>query len=422
MDLSITIKLVLLAILLLLSGFFSGSEASFFSLTSLHLHKMREERIPFHTYVQKLMGYPRKLLVTILVGNESVNIAVAALTTSLFIYFLGQKGKWAAIIITTVTLIIFGEAIPKTLAVTYPIRFSSAASLPLTFLSKLLSPLVLLLEKISDFFVSISGKNGLEGGRTLTEDDFKTLVDAGHEEGALEESQKELIHRVFDLADTKVSDVMTPRVDMFCLPLSMDATTMNREIIRARHSRIPIYGTDKDDLLGILHARHLLAEISKGKKRLTIKNLLQKPYFVPAEKETHSMLTDFRLRRIQMAIVVDEYGGVAGLVTLTDILESLFGEIYDEYGVRELLFFKVDDNNFIVSGMMDIEEFDEHFGLSLSMEEFDTVAGFVFHLFGKLPARGEEIEYEDYIFTVEKISKTRIETITVTRKEDRHDL
>ncbi|MBN2179274.1 MAG: HlyC/CorC family transporter [Deltaproteobacteria bacterium] len=422
MDLSITIKLGLLAILLLLSGFFSGSEASFFSLTSLHLHKMREEKTPFHAYVQKLLGYPRKLLVTILVGNESVNIAMAALTTSILIFLIGPTGKWAAIIITTVTLIIFGEAIPKTLAVTYPIRFSSAVSLPLTFLSKVLYPLVILLEGISDFFVSISGENGLEGGRTLTEDDFKTLVDVGHEEGALEQSQKELIHRVFALADTKVSDVMTPRVDMFCLPLSMDATTMNREIIKARHSRIPIYGTDKDDLLGILSARHLLAEISKGTKRLNIKNLLQKPYFVPAEKETHSMLTDFRMRRIQMAIVVDEYGGVAGLVTLTDILESLFGEIYDEYGVREVPFFRVDDSNFIVSGMMDIEEFDEHFGLSVSMEEFDTVAGFVFHLFGKLPARGEEIEYEGYILTVEKISKTRIETITVTRREDRHEL
>jgi len=382
---------------------------------------MREEKTPFHASVQRLLGYPRKLLVTILVGNESVNIAMAALTTSIFIFFIGSTGKWAAIIVTTVTLIIFGEAIPKTLAVTYPIRFSSAASLPLRIFAKLLAPLVLLLEKISDFFVSISSKNGIEVGRPLTEDDFKTLVDAGHEEGALEESQKELIHRVFDLADTKVSDVMTPRVDMFCLPLSMDATTMNREIIRARHSRIPVYGNDKDDLLGILHARHLLAEISNDTKRPTIKNLLQKPYFVPAEKETHSMLADFRLRRLQMAIVVDEFGGVAGLVTLTDILESLFGEIYDEYGVREILFFKVNDSNFIVSGMMGIEEFDEHLDLSVSAEEFDTVAGFIFHLFGKLPTRGEEIEYEDYIFTVEKISKTRIETITVTRKEDRHD-
>ena len=422
MDLSITIKLVFLAVLLLLSGFFSGSEASSFSLTSLHLHKMRKDKVPFHTAVQKLMGYPRKLLVTILIGNESVNIAMAALTTSLFIFLIGPTGKWAAIIITTVTIIIFGEAIPKTFAVTHPIRFSSAASLPLTLLSKALYPLVFLLKKISDFFVFLSGKNDLEEGRGLTEDHFKTLVDAGHEEGALEESQKELIHRVFALADTKVSDVMTPRVDMFCLPISMDASTMNREIIRARHSRIPIYGTDKDDLLGILHARHLLAEISKGTKRLNIKNLLQKPYFVPAEKETHSMLTDFRMRRIQMAIVVDEYGGVAGLVTLTDILESLFGEIYDEYGTREVLLYKVDDNHFIVSGMMDIDEFDEHFGLSISTEDFDTVAGFIFHLFGKLPATGEEIDYENYIFTVEKISKTRIETITVTRKGDRHDL
>jgi putative hemolysin len=382
---------------------------------------MRKDKTPFHAYAEKLLGYPRRLLVTILVGNESVNIAMAALTTSIFIYIMGPEGKWTAIIITTIILIIFGESIPKTLAVIHPMGFSSAASLPLTIISKVFFPVVVLLEKISDIFVFISGKNDFEKGKALMEDDFKILVDAGHEEGALEESQKDLIHRVFDLAETKVSDVMTPRVDMFCLPISMDAAQMEKEIIKARHSRIPIYGTDKDDIIGVLHARHLLAEIAKGQKRINIKRLVKNSYFVPTEKTIHAMLADFRMRKTQMSIVVDEYGGVAGLVTLTDILESLFGDIHDEFGIREILFYKVDEGNFVVSGMMDIEEFNEQFGVSVSTEDFDTVAGFIFHLFGKLPAKGDEIEFEDFIFTIEKISKTRIETITVKRKGEQND-
>ncbi|MBW2599374.1 MAG: DUF21 domain-containing protein, partial [Deltaproteobacteria bacterium] len=222
MEYDLIFKLILLAVLLVLSGFFSGSEASIFSLTSLHLHKMKEEKTPFSASVRKLLKQPRRLLVTIIAGNESINVAIAALMTSVFIYIFGTEGKWMAIAVTSITLVIFCEAIPKTFAVTHPIRFSSAVALPLTLFSGLLRPVVWSLEKISDLFVSVFGKDGTAGKRALTEDEFKALVDAGHQEGALEESQKDLIHRVFELADTKVSDMMIPRVDMVCLPISMN--------------------------------------------------------------------------------------------------------------------------------------------------------------------------------------------------------
>lgn len=417
MDYVIAFKLGLLIILIICSAFFSGSEAAFFSLSTLHLHKMKEERMPFVHSVEALLTVPRRLLITILVCNESINISIAAIATSLFIYFMGTEGKWLSIAVTTIGLIIFGEAIPKTVAVNYPMRFSSAVSLPLTMFSHIAYPLVFILVKISDLFFSILERGDRTSYTTLTEDDFKTLVEAGHQEGALEATQKDLINSVFELADTQVSEIMTPRVDMFCLPISMDIGEMERAIIKTRHSRIPIYRSDKDDLIGILHAKHFLTEVTSGKKNINIEPLLQKPYFVPTVRESHSILRDFQSRRIQIAVVVDEYGGIEGIVTLTDILECLFGNIYTQYGPTENQIKRIDDQTFLVAGMMDIEDFNEAFHIDTPTEDFDTIGGFVLHLFGTLPLAGDSVSYENIRFSVEKITKARIITLKVTREK-----
>ena len=421
MDYIIVFKCGLLVILVICSAFFSGSEAAFFSISALHLHKMREERMPFVRSVETLLKAPRKLLITILVGNESVNISIAAITTSLLIYLMGTEGTWLSIALTTIGLIIFGEAIPKTVAVTHPMTFSSAVSIPLTLFSYIAYPFVYLLVKTSDFFFSILEKEDSDQTTPLMEDDFKTLVEAGHQEGAIEDTQKDLINSVFELADTQVSEIMTPRVDMFCLPISMDVGEMEREIIANRHSHIPIYGSDRDDLIGILYAKDLLTEMSSGKRKIHIRRLLKKAYFVPAERKAHSMLRDFQSRRIQMAVVVDEYGGIEGIVTLTDILECLFGDIYAEYGSQEEQVKWIDGNTALVAGMMSIETFNDTFHRSIPMEDFDTIGGFVLHLFGELPLTGDGIDYDNLHFTVEKITKARIIRLQVTRHEERDD-
>lgn len=382
---------------------------------------MREERMPFVPSVEALLEAPRRLLITILVGNESTNISIAAITTSLLIYFMGTEGTWISIALTTTGLIIFGEAIPKTVAVTHPMQFSSAVSIPLKLFSYIAYPFVYLLVKTSDFFFSILEKGERDQTTPLMEDDFKTLVEAGHQEGAIEEAQKDLINSVFELADTQVSEIMTPRVDMVCLPITMDVRQMEREIIAKRHSRIPIYGSDRDDLIGILHAKDLLTETAQGKQKVDIRSLLKKAYFVPAEREAHSMLRDFQSRRIQMAVVVDEYGGIEGIVTLTDILECLFGDIYAEYGSQEDQVKWIDGDTALVAGMMNIETFNETFHQSVPMEDFDTVGGFVLHLFGALPLTGDSIDYENLQFKVEKITKARIIRLQVTRNEERDD-
>jgi len=417
LDYLITLKIVLLVILFLLSGFFSCSEAALFSLTPLHLHKMQEERFPFLSSIRSLLNYPQRLLITLIVGNEAVNIVLSVLTASLFIQWLGNDGQWVSIAFTTILLLIFGEAVPKTFGVTYPIRLSFAAAPLIAIVSWVERPVVWILETVSALIVSLFPSGHSQERFAVTEDEFRTLVDTGEKEGSIEPSQRDLIHGVFELGDKPVSEVMIPRVDMFCLPASLRIEDMEREVIKARHERIPVYGTDRDDIHGILFAKELLHRMANGGKTIQIEKLLRKAYFVPEERSAAAMLRDFQTMKIQMAIVVDEYGGVSGLVTLEDILEDLFEDIYDNYGLKTNLWQRIDEQTFLVSGKMSMEEFSKLTGLVLSTEDFDTVGGFVFHLFGKLPSKGESVCFENYAFGVEKMGGTRILILRVERKE-----
>jgi putative hemolysin len=257
------------------------------------------------------------------------------------------------------------------------------------------------------------GPDGREG---LMEDELRVLIDAGHEEGVLEKTHRDLIHRVFKLGDTDVEAIMTPRIDMFCLPLSLGMSDLKREILEGGYSRVPVYGTDRDDILGILYAKDLLQGLVGDEKEHTLMSLLRKPYFVPLERRADSLLKDFQIRKIHMAVVVDEYGGVAGLVTMEDILENLFGEIYDERDIREKLYHFIDDQNIIVSGRMPIEDFNALAGTAISSEDFETLGGFVFHLFGRLPVKGDEIRFEGMTFRVERMRGAGVWRIRVTMK------
>jgi len=356
---------------------------------------------------------PKRLLITLIVGNEVVNVALAVLSASLFIQWLGANGQWVSIAVTTLLVLIFGEAVPKTFGVTYPIQFSFIVAPFIALVSKLERPVVYVLEILSARVVSYFPRGHARERGALTEDEFRTLVDTGEQEGALEASQRALIHRVFELSDKPVSEVMIPRVDMFCLPISLSIEDMEREIIEARHGRIPIYGTDRDDILGILFAKDLLRHVAEGGKTMHLEKLLRKTYFIPEERSAAAVLRDFQARRIQIAIVVDEYGGVSGLVTLEDILQGLFEDIYAASGLKTTLWQEIDSRTFLVSGKMSIDEFSKVTGYDLPSEDYDTIGGFVFDLFGKLPSRGESIHFDDCTFAVEKMGGTRILVLKV---------
>ena len=415
--------IVVLVILFMLSGFFSSAEAALLSLRDLHLHKMKRDNYPFFEYVVKLLSNQRRLLITIVTSNEAVNVSISILAASFFIGLLGSKGQWVSIIFTTVVLLLIGEAIPKTFGVTYPMQISTIVSAPLMAISRLEYPIVASLEKISGLFLNRYGAGKSIESDALMEEEFKTLVDAGSLEGVVDEAQKELITKIFELGDRPVTDIMVPRVDMFCLPLDMRVEEMLQSIAGARQERVPVYREDKDDIVGILFARDLLNNVWRGKTQESIQNLLAKPYFVPEQKTVNGLLHDFQKNFLQIAVVVDEYGGVSGMITLEHILEHLFEETNgDDESVCEGCE-KINEKTIIVDGSMSVEQCNKILEAQLPEDEFDTIGGFVLHLFGKMPEKGEEVLSDGYIFSVNDISKTRILKVKITREaiEERED-
>jgi len=399
------------------SGFFSSAEAALLSLRDLHLHKMKQDNYPFLDYVINLLSNQRRLLITIVTSNEMVNVSISILAASFFIKLLGMNGQWVSIVFTTLVLLFVGEAIPKTFGVTYPMQISSLVSPLLSAIARLEYPIVAGLEKVTGLFIQRNGSDQSAESEVLTEHEFKTLVDAGSLEGVVDESQKELINRIFALGDRPVTDIMTPRVDMFCLPVDMPVDDMLQSIARARQERVPVYREDRDDIVGILFARDLLNNVWRGRRRDSIHNLLARPYFVPEQKTINGLLHDFQKNFLQIAVVVDEYGGVSGMITLEHILEHLFEESdVDDESVCEGCE-KIDEKTMMVPGSMSVEQCNKLLEAGMPEDEFDTVGGLVLHLFGKMPKKGESVRSDGYLFTVEEVSKTRILKVKITREE-----
>jgi CBS domain containing-hemolysin-like protein len=415
--LALSSDIIILVFLFLLSGFFSSAEAALLSLTDLHLHKMKSDNYPFFDYVMKLLENPRRLLITIVTGNEAVNISISILAAALFISLFGAKGQGISIVVTSIVLFLAGEAIPKTFGVTYPMRISSAVSPLLLLISRLEYPVVAALEKTPALILNRLDKSRANELDVLMEDEFKHLIDAGSREGVVDESQKELIKTIFESGDRPVTDIMIPRVDMFCLPFDMKASDIVRQVVQGRYERVPVYREDRDDIIGILFARDLLNDALRSGELTSVEKLLARPYFVPEEKTINGLLHDFREKSTQIAIVVDEYGGVSGLVTLEDILEHLFEEAYGDDLPANCGCDIIDSKTMIVPGIMSMEQVNDLLEASLPLEEFDTIGGFVLHLFGRMPERGEMIHFENYHFRIESVGRTRILKIRIEKEQ-----
>jgi magnesium and cobalt exporter, CNNM family len=322
-----------------------------------------------------------------------------------------------SILVTSALLFIVCEAIPKTFGVTYPMQISSAVSPLLLAILRLESPIVNTLEKTPGLILKRLGPKKIRDTDILMEDEFKSLIDISSMEGVVDESQKELIKRIFELGDKPVTDIMIPRVEMFCLPLDMPIEEIIAEVVKSKKERVPIYTEDRDDIIGILFARDLLDDAWQGKKTENIVKLLARPYFVPEVKTINGLLHDFQENRTQMAIVVDEYGGVSGLVTFEHILEHLFQETYSDDELDNNDYEKIDEDTIIVPGKMPMEQLNNLLETQLPQDEFDTIGGLVLHLFGKLPERGEEARFKGYIFRIENMGRTRILKIRIKKEQ-----
>ncbi len=333
MEVNLFFKAALILFLLIFSGLFSGSETALFSLTLLQRERLRKSGNKRAALIDKLLLRPRRLILTILMGNDLVNIMASVIATYFFVSLLGEHGKWLTIAIMTPLTLIFAEVIPKTIGVTHNEKIAPLISGPLNTLAKLISPFHWILIKFTDCFIKLSGIKKHKPSQTIMENDFRDMVDLSYKDGELKIVERDLIHNVFEFSDTHVSEVMTPKEKMFCLPHDMDAESITRFVKKNHYSRIPVFKENINNITGILYAKDLLKVVTKeykGKAEL-LPGICRRPYFIQENKKIDEVFYSMKQQHTHIAICLTEQGNVSGLITLEDLLEELFGEIYDEH-------------------------------------------------------------------------------------------
>jgi len=412
------VKIVLLLILLLLSGFFSGSETALFSLSRVQVEKLSLSKGHKGRLVERLLERPRRLIISILLGNEFVNISISSISAVLVIQFFGEDVPWVNVVIVLPVLLLLGELTPKTIAIKKNEKFSVIVAGLLHRFSRIIAPVrwfvLVISDRITALFVSESSRTG----SILTEDVIKTIVEEGEKEGIIDSLEKEYIYKIFDFGDVSLKDVMTPRVNMFYLPDDMPLGKMVLAIKEKHFSKVPVYHENRDNIIGILFATDLvgLTDEDIAQSDETLRRILRKPYFVPVSKRADMLFQTMQRRKVSVAIVLDEYGGVQGLVSMEDLLEVIFGEITDEFEDDADQHEKLSDRLFRINTNMSLEEFNGLLGVELYSEDVETIGGFIFTLFGELPKVRDTIEYQGLHFTVEKISNNRIDSLMVKKK------
>lgn len=395
--------------LLFFSAFFSSSETALFSLNTIKLRKM-ERRGKDTRIISELLKEPSHLLATLLIGNTLVNIVISVLATSLSLELFGSKGLGLSIGVVTFLLLIFGEVAPKTFAIEKGESLSLIVAKPLKRFTGLILPLRNALQLIADSLIRLT-RISSEKEPTLTEEELKTVIDVGHREGVVKKGEREMIRSALEFTDTEAKDIVTPRVDIKAASLDMTQQEFLEFACKIKHSRIPVYEGSIDKVVGVIYAK----EIFLNPQRNFVESI-RPVAFIPGSKKIDDLLKVFDEQKTKIAIVVDEYGGTDGLVTLEDILEEIFGEIYDEFEIPEHLIGKIDAQQFRVSGKLAISEVNERLNLDIPEGEYETFAGFVLELLDKIPVEGEKVKFKDLTFIVEKMIGKRIKTIVV-RKE-----
>lgn len=408
-SLRLIIEFVMLLFLLFFSAFFSGSETALLSLNKLRIKKLAKEGNENAIIVEELIKDPETLLTTILIGNNLVNIATASIATAIAISFFGNKGIGIATGIVTFMILIFGEIMPKSISAENAERISLIIAKPIRFFVKLFKPVAYLINLVIPLT-----KRGKKHRILVTEDEIRLLVEMGEKEGVIEKEEKEMIKGVFEVGDMVAKEVMIPRVDMVCIEVNSSIDEALKLIRETGFSRIPVYEENRDNIVGILYAKDLIRRIDK-KVKFKIRDIMRPPFFIPETKSLRELLREMQKRKLHMAIVVDEYGGTAGLVTLEDIIEEIVGEIMDEIDEEEKIIKKVAENEWLVNARARIEEVNEALGLEIPEEEFETIGGLVFNKLGKIPRVGDHIEINGTKIIVEKMRDKRIRKVRIIK-------
>ncbi|MGM0606390.1 MAG: hemolysin family protein [Halobacteriota archaeon] len=413
-----------IAVLIGLSAFFSSSEIAFFSLPQHRIESMVEENVLHAETVKGLTDNPHRLLVTILVGNNIVNIAMSSIATALFAIYLTQgQAVLAATFGITAIVLLFGESAPKSYAVENTETWALRIAKPLKYSEYALFPLVVVFDHLTRIVNRLTGSDTAIESPYVTRDEIQDIIETGEREGVIDEEEREMLDRIFRFNSTIAKEVMTPRLDVTAVETDASLEEAIETCVTNDHVRVPVYEGNLDNIVGVVNIRDLVREqyYGEGDGRLT--DVVQPTLHVPESKNVDDLMTEMQENRLQMVIVIDEFGTTEGLVTLEDMVEEIVGDILE--GDEEEPFERVDERTTVVRGEMNIDEVNELLEIDLPEgEEFETLAGFIFNRAGRLVEEGEEFEYDGIVIRIEQVDNTRIlkARVTITDEYPKSDL
>ena len=407
-------KWLLLPLLFLASAFFSATETAFFALRRVDFMKWKKEGNRVAGVIGKMLETPSRLIATIFIGNELVNVSISSLLAALLIPIVPAHGEIVALSAGTLGILILGDITPKCIVWPRAKSFSLHAARPFLLFSRIVAPVRFLMEKVAEGILRLLGGGKIvERKWGITEREFRALVDVGGENGTLDPGERELIHNIFELTDQRAGEIMTPLADVFMVPVDIPRPELLAQFRKYRRSRIPVYRGERREVIGILYLRDLLRPPAEGEEEAPLSGLLKPPFVVPTSKKLPLLLREFQRLKVHLALVVDEFGEIVGIVTLEDVLEELFGEIREEHDREEKELVPRPDGSWGVLGKMPIHRFNDAFQAGLPDQEWDTVAGLLLHEFGRLPGRGDSIVLGPFRFTVERVRGIRIVEVCV---------
>ncbi len=419
MDTSDIAQFIILAILIFLSAFFSSSETALMTANRIRLRSLAENGSKGAERVLRITEDSGKLLSAILIGNNIVNLSASSIATTLAIKHLGSAGAGVATGVLTFLILIFGEISPKTLATIHAEKLAMLVSAPIAFLMKILTPIIFIINKFAMGFLFLIGVKPDDADTQMTEEELLTIIDVSKEEGVIEDEEHEMINNLFDFGDAQAKEVMIPRIDM----VFADVNNSYEELIEIfkdnMFTRLPVYEETTDNVIGILNMKDLL--LFTDKEHFSIRDLIREPYFTYEHKNTAELFIEMRKSSISLAIVLDEYGATAGLITLEDLLEEIVGEIRDEYDTdEEDPIEQLSEREFIVLGSANLDDVCEKLNLNFTSDDYDTFGGYLIGLLDHLPEKNEIIiTDDDILLRVEQMDKNRIEKIYIKKPAEK---
>ena len=406
-------QLIVLIILLLLSGFFSSAETALTTANRIRMRTLAEEGNKQAARVLAITDDSSKMLSAILIGNNIVNLSASSIATSLALNLFGNVGVGIATGVLTLLVLIFGEISPKTIATIYADKISLSYSGIILFLMKILTPVIFIINTLSMLLLKLLRVNPNDAAKQMTEKEFRTIVDVGHENGIIESEEHAIINNVFDFNDSQAKEVMVPRIDMTMVDINSSYEELLEIFREFQFTRIPVYEDSTDNVVGILNIKDLL--LLDNPDHFSIRDMMREPFYTYEHKNTAELFNEIKNQSINMAIVLDEYGTTVGLITLEDLIEEIVGEIRDEYDENEEdELTKLNEQEYLVSGSMNLEDLCEALNLPFSSEDYDTIGGYLIGLLEHFPKEGETFTTEENItLRAQKMDKNRIEKIHI---------